>query len=367
MAHAQAVGAVAAVVLSQEEWLMQMGDDSVNNPIIPSTLLPARDADTLRAALADSPGRLRGALRALTPEQAAAAMSAPGQPGTCLGPASGGVPAGDSHQVSDSTGGVTEVSGGTGDQEQCRWQPEAAAHGVEDGAGGNDEDGNESEEGGDIACGMGEDVVGDGAERRLRREGVDVGGGGVEQGEGMQSGDQQALLSLQEGLQTQVCSCYALALLAFWVEFLCGLTYNVLVIFQISFGTLTYRLCIIYQGVVMRVSVCCAVGARAGAKCCAGGHGVCNSSAAAEAGGGPHTTTGCHLAAGLQPGDTRPAHTCLKSFAGHHVLPCIWKGICGVCLTHGDGSGMLTFCAAQLKRGSGAESCPCCDTAYGIP
>ena len=216
------MGAVAAVVLSQEEWLMQMGDDSVNNPTIPSTLLPARDAETLRRALADSPGRLRGALRALTPEQAAAAMSAPGQPGTCLGPASGGVPAGDSHQVSDSTGGVGEVSGGAGDQEQCRWQPEAAAHGVEDGSGGNEEAEGESEDGVDVTCGMGEERVDNGA--AFRREGVNVGVGGVEQqGEGTQSGDQQALLSLQEGLQNQVCSCYAQALLAFWVEFLCGL------------------------------------------------------------------------------------------------------------------------------------------------
>ncbi|CAL8470523.1 g10065 [Coccomyxa elongata] len=205
VAHAQAVGAVAAVVLSDEEWLMQMGDDDVNNPTIPSILLPAREADTLRRALADAPGRPRGALQALTPEQAAAAMSAPGQPGTCLAPASGGVPAGDSGQVLGSTGGSREGSDGSGDQEQCRWQLEVAAHGSVDGSGGDEEGGIESGDRGNMACGMGEEVVDGGVERGVSREGVNVGGGGVEQPrEGTQMEDQQALLSLQEGLQNQL-------------------------------------------------------------------------------------------------------------------------------------------------------------------
>lgn len=202
------MGAVAAVVLSDEEWLMQMGDDDVNDPTIPSVLLPAREADTIRSALADAPGRLRGALRALTPEQAAAAMSAPGQPGTCLAPASGSVPAGDSGRWLASTGGSREGLDGTGDQKQCRWQLEVAApHDSVDGVRGDEEGGVESGDRGDIACGMGEEVVDGGVEQGVSREGVNVGGGGVEQPrEGTQMEDQQALLSLQEGLQNQVCS-----------------------------------------------------------------------------------------------------------------------------------------------------------------
>lgn len=97
VANAEAAGAVAAVVLSDEEWLMQMGGDDENNPGIPSLLLPSAAAETLRRTLADAPGRLQGFLKTLSPEKAVAATSAPAQQDACPaggGPVSRGVPSG---------------------------------------------------------------------------------------------------------------------------------------------------------------------------------------------------------------------------------------------------------------------------------
>ena len=97
VANAEAAGAVAAVVLSDEDWLMQMGGDDENNPGIPSLLLPFAAAETLRRTLADAPGRLQGSLKTLSPEKAVAATSAPAQPDACPAggePVSRGVPSG---------------------------------------------------------------------------------------------------------------------------------------------------------------------------------------------------------------------------------------------------------------------------------
>lgn len=143
------------MLLSDEDWLLQMAPDDVNNPKIPSVLLPAAAAETLEKAMAAAASRgarrLRGALRPLPPEQAtasavatsAAATSAATskliQPPEGLCPADGAADAPDAERVSEgepAAGGCTAMEaaegsaessdgagvGGNVDGSSCSWE-----------------------------------------------------------------------------------------------------------------------------------------------------------------------------------------------------------------------------------------------------
>lgn len=100
MAHAEAAGAAAAVIVSDADEWMPMGEDGAHNPAIPSAHLPSSAGAALRAALARSGSRgASGELR-LLPAQAG--MAPVGKEGVC----SSAEGAGDVGME-----GVSEVSG----------------------------------------------------------------------------------------------------------------------------------------------------------------------------------------------------------------------------------------------------------------
>ncbi len=237
VANAQAAGAVAAIVLSDEEWLMQMGGDDLNHPDIPSVLLPAVAAETLRRTLADATERLRGSLKALAPDQAAAAKSAPAQPPLDACPAgkgapvTGGVPAASASEASAAAEAclqpseAEEASGVDGDQGSCSWQPvlgEDTDSGVSQGENSEERKGNSHSEGQQRPClqgdkagddsargDVGSGVGGVGEDEGIEREGLEEENGvkGAEVvglGEATPPEDKDTVHSLKEGLQKQV-------------------------------------------------------------------------------------------------------------------------------------------------------------------